>query len=373
MWTSTRTATTQMVASANINAGTYTVSLAAGTYRVNIQPGSDDPALVSWHNAKASCESADVVTVAGSGQIGLVASGASRITGHPTSANGPVQYGTVGFYTTCEDYTTYEPAAETSINSGEYTLLIPNGTYRVLIQPSLSSNAVRSWHNAKATCDQATVVTVNGNATIDPVAATGTHLTGAVTSSNGAVSSGSVMFYSSCQAYEDWDASGHSSIRDGQYSAWLPPGSYRAVIQPTTDTAARSWHNAKNSCAGAEAITVAGSSMSQGLVASAGVDVTGLVTKGGKPIAYRERRLVRHVPGLPGRPAVGGGDDRGRPVHPDPGPRLLPGPDHLTAKLARSTRGTRPPGRAGPPRPCRSPARPRRICRHARHRRSAAA
>jgi hypothetical protein len=52
------------------------------------------------------------------------------------------------------------------------------------------------------------------------------------------------------------------------------------------DNAAESWHNAKNSCAGADVITVSGSSTSQALVALPGVDVTGLVTKGGKPIAY---------------------------------------------------------------------------------------
>ncbi len=274
------------VASATIDSGRYTASLPAGTYVARIEPYDSHDAVASWHNAKASCETASRITVNGNASVDLVTSSASHVTGHPTSANGPIGYGTVYFYATCDDYTTEESVAASSVMDGEYSTTIPNGTYRVLIEPYLESTAVKSWHHAAPSCEQAQGVTVTGDGTIDPVAATGTHLTGAVTSSSGTVSSGSVFFYPSCQAYQDWEASGAGQIRKGQYSTWLPAGTYRVRIQPDTDTAATSWHNAKNGCAIADVITVGGASMSQGLVASAGVDVTGLVTKGGQPVSF---------------------------------------------------------------------------------------
>ncbi len=275
-----------VVGSASIESGTYTASLPAGTYRVYIEPEDEQAAVASWHNAKATCENSDLVTVGGNRTLDLVARGAGRVTGAVSSANGTVESGTISFFATCDDYVAREPAAQTWFSSSQYALSVPNGTYRVRVYPDSDEAAIDSWHHATSACEQATVVTVNGNTNVNVVAETGTHLTGAVTSSSGAVTSGTALFFDSCQSYQDWNAIGYAQIRKGQYSAWLAPGTYLARIQPAVDNAAQSWHNAKNSCASADVVTVSGSSTSQTLVASPGVDVTGLVTKGGKPIAY---------------------------------------------------------------------------------------
>jgi hypothetical protein len=275
-----------VVGAVNIDAGSYTISLPPGTYRVRIQPGDSASALTSWHHARATCETADTVTVSGSGRIDLVATAGARVTGQPASANGPIEYGMVSFFATCEDYTAEEPVATAWINGGVYVTALPHGNYRVLVEPSIPSDAVLSWHNAEAKCEQAAVVTVARDMTLDPVAVTGTHVTGTVSSSNGPMASGWLTFFDSCQAYEDWESKGYAEVLDGQYSVWLPPGTYHVFIDPNADATARSWHNAKNSCAGSDMITVTGLAMTQGIVAAAGVDVAGLVTKGGTAIPF---------------------------------------------------------------------------------------
>ncbi len=138
---------------------------------------------------------------------------------------------------------------------------------------------MRSWHNAKRTCAEATVVTVSGNGTQDLVAMAGRTVTGTVSSSNGPVDSGAVFFFATCQDYEDWYPADYTQFWDGDpYSVTVADGTYRVWIWPDDGTGAlESWHSAKPSCDQADVVTVSGNT-TQDLVAVPGSDVTGTVS-----------------------------------------------------------------------------------------------
>ena len=207
------------------------------------------------------------------------------MTGTVTSSSGPVDASSLEFYATCEDYTADDPAAWGYGGGGTYTLTIPNGTYRVLISPQSGAKAVQSWHSGKPTCEQATVVTVNGSGPLNLVADAGSAVSGSVTSSNGPVHAGSAEFFATCEDYQLGNRAAWASISSGTYSARLPDGTYRVLIRSSSDTtAAHSWHSAKPNCAQADLVTVNGSTSNLDLVGSAGFDVTGLVTKGGNTV-----------------------------------------------------------------------------------------
>ncbi len=63
------------------------------------------------------------------------------------------------------------PDGSAAISNGSYANpSIPDGTYRVLITPDNAAEGVQSWHSARASCADATVVTISGNTHLDLVA-----------------------------------------------------------------------------------------------------------------------------------------------------------------------------------------------------------
>ncbi len=271
---------------ADITGGTYSVQLPAGTYRAEIIDWNNYNG--SWHNAKSSCEQADPITVTGPRTADLVLASASStqgslVTGTVTGAVGGPAYGGLVFYATCSDYANSHPAGSTNFSGGSYATRVPDGTYRVRIN---AYNAAPSWHSAKAACADADTITVSGDTTANLVAAAGEAVHGTVTSSNGLLTSGmatsgSVAFYSTCDA----PSVGTTTISgQGTYSTRLLPGTYRALIGPYNGTTAReSWHAAKPACAQADTITVSGDTTAD-LVASPGNTLSGTATSSNGPI-----------------------------------------------------------------------------------------
>ncbi|MBK6763978.1 MAG: hypothetical protein IPG68_12230 [Micrococcales bacterium] len=66
-----------------ITNGTYAATMPPGTYRVRIKPTSTG-ALESWHSAKATCETADTVTITTDGTVDLIAQSTVSPTATPT-------------------------------------------------------------------------------------------------------------------------------------------------------------------------------------------------------------------------------------------------------------------------------------------------
>lgn len=260
---------------AEISSGQYQASVPDGSYRVRIQTYGASGAVPSWHDAKPTCDQAKVVNVSGDAPVDLLATAGSQVSGTVTSGGTPVEDGQVDFYASCQDS---RAAQHVSIDSGAYEITVPDGSYKVLITQYGNNGNTRSWHSAKSSCALAGVVTVSGDTTADLVAATTSKVTGQVTNDQGAkVSSGYVQFFTTCQDYADGNRTAEAWLDHGSYTAALPKGSYRAVINPWSQGAARSWHSAKATCALADVVTVDGDT-SADLVAATGAVVTGSVT-----------------------------------------------------------------------------------------------
>ncbi|MEI2718267.1 MAG: hypothetical protein V9E98_14975 [Candidatus Nanopelagicales bacterium] len=59
------------------------------------------------------------------------------------------------------------------------------------------------------------------------------NVTGTVSSTNGAVASGYVEFYASCEDWNTGNDAGYASFYDSQpYQVTVPPGDYRVRISP---------------------------------------------------------------------------------------------------------------------------------------------
>ncbi len=87
-----------------------------------------------------------------------------------SSTAGLVKGGDLAFYPTCDDERFKREAGTARIRSNGYSLHIVPGTYRVEIDPNSGFGAKFSWHSAKASCAEATVVTVTGDGTLNIVA-----------------------------------------------------------------------------------------------------------------------------------------------------------------------------------------------------------
>lgn len=226
--------------------------------------------------------------IAGMLAVGLPARAAdSTVSGNVSSSRGPVDSGSVYFYASCQDYYDDQSAAWDAFDGGAYSVSVPDGTYRVQISPDNRPEAVTSWHNAKPGCAQADVVTVSGGSVVvDLVAATGSHVTGGVTTEKGSVSRGALSFFTSCEEYYaqiDWPG----TFTGGTYSTYLPDGTYRVLFYHSTEddssVAYKSFHAAKPSCSQADVVTVSGDTVLDIRVAY-GVTVNGTVSTRNGPV-----------------------------------------------------------------------------------------
>lgn len=237
--------------------GYYEIAVPAGTYRILINPGAGTHAVKSWHAEQPTCEQATPVTVTGAASVDLLAMPLHEVTGIAKTATGPVPYGTIRAYANCADYRAdvKNSTASSGIMNGYYSLELPVGTYRIfLMGPS------RSWHDAKATCEEATEVTVTEPLDLDLVGLPPLTVTGTVSSANGAVTQASVWFFRSCQDprpnNNDYAVAG-GSLEGGKYKALLPAGTYRVRIDAFPGQHARgSWHASKGSCEEATEVVV---------------------------------------------------------------------------------------------------------------------
>jgi hypothetical protein len=181
--------------------------------------------------------------------VDLVALPLHELTGTAKTSAGPIPNGTIRAYATCADYHAglTKSIGSSGIMNGYYSLDLPVGTYRIfLMGPS------RSWHDAKATCEEATEVTVTGPRIIDLIGIAPLTVTGTVSSANGVVTSASVWFYQSCQDLRpnnnDYAMAG-GLLEGGTYKAMLPAGTYRVRIDVFNGQNAKgSWHAARATC-----------------------------------------------------------------------------------------------------------------------------
>jgi hypothetical protein len=255
----------------------YSVKVPDGFYKVRIVPEGGSSAIPSWHSGKATCRNANDVVVSGGTTANLVALPGWNISGSVSSSNGPIDTATVSFFTDCS-VVNDPPTGSATVEGGQYSVSLATGTYKVMIEPAENTGALSSWHSAKALCADADTVSVSADATVPLTAVAGANVTGHVSSANGAMPTGYVSFYADCGPWHEGQITNAQVAAAGAYLVTLKPGSYRVRIQPDDNTGALdSWHNAKQNCADAQAINVAGN-QTLDLTAIAGANLTGTVT-----------------------------------------------------------------------------------------------
>lgn len=182
------------------------------------------------------------------------------VTGTVSSSAGPVNSGLVSFYTDCNPQNPFGRQIR-RFSAGRYTFPVAPGSYRILVEPDSGTGVYALWHNNKKSCAQADPVTVTQDTTLDLTAAAATAVvTGTVSSSLGSVDSGRISFYPECLATSGMIVS--TEISNGRYTATVPAGSYRILIDPPRETgAAQSWYKNVRGithCAEADVVTITG-------------------------------------------------------------------------------------------------------------------
>lgn len=181
------------------------------------------------------------------------ASAAIEVGGTVSSVNGPVLKGSVSFFPTCQDFAANMPSAVRRIDeTGSYAAVLNPGSYRVLISPGRDQHAITSWHARQDSCQAATEVVIDADRVLDLEAIGTATITGAVTSAAGAVTSGSVWFYTDCVSGKEVS----SAITYSRYTIELTPGTYWVRITVGAGPAVTSWHSDQTTCELATPVSV---------------------------------------------------------------------------------------------------------------------
>ena len=213
----------------------YSVDLPTGSYRVRIVVYSG-LGLSSWHNAKSSCLSADVVAVNGDQTLNLVTLPSGQI-------RGTVRYNGVGVsdswvvayrWDQGDESWDYYDDADTA-NDGSYTLsrLTP-GTYKVQFGGYYSATLSLSgqWWNGAATLAAATQIPLASGQTVNGIDANlqkAASISGVVTGPNGARKNVDVTVFDSASGEAVDDT---STALDGSWKIQgLEPGTYYLRFQ----------------------------------------------------------------------------------------------------------------------------------------------
>jgi hypothetical protein len=269
--------------------GAYTLTLANGSYRLLFYVPSGAQ-LSEWFDDAADFGAATTLVIAGADLTGKNAQLATgqTISGTVTSStSAPLADVFVGAFknTTCCEWV----AGTQTDASGNYTLAVANGTYRLMFYPT-SGNALVEWWNDKPDFDAATPITVAG-----PLPGTNAQLgggrliSGTVTSAAGGVALENVFVgaFKATGLCCDY-VNGTGTDAAGKYALTVPDSAaYRLMFYPSDGTHLSEWWNNATSFELGTDIAVSGADLSgKDAVLAAGTKITGTVTaSGGAPLA----------------------------------------------------------------------------------------
>jgi hypothetical protein len=145
--------------------GFYSLVLPNGTYRVRASPSENGLNYVSeWYNGVYNCREATSVSVTAPDEtpcINFTLELGGTISGHVYQEDGVTPLPDV--HVSADDFDTDEWMEGTDTDQdGFYSLVLPNGTYRVRANPSENGlNYVSEWYNDTCEWDEVTAVSVN--------------------------------------------------------------------------------------------------------------------------------------------------------------------------------------------------------------------
>ncbi len=266
--------------------GRYSVIVPSGTYRVLFFPHASDHIPAWWNGARRFELAADIV-VSGAdldGKNAVLVRGV-RISGRVTDASGAplegvfVQAFVGGAGASCCAFVT--SGRPTSV-SGEYSLVVPSGTYRLRFSAA-AGNFVPQWWSGAARFDQAADVAVTGTDVggKDVTLATGLHIRGTVTAVGGGALEGvSVSAYAggpaaTCCAW----LGGTLTNAAGQYDLIVLAGTYRLRFFARTGSYVSEWWDDVGRFQLAKDVTAAGSDVvGKDAALAQGFRITGTLT-----------------------------------------------------------------------------------------------
>lgn len=248
------TCCTWVSGTATDSSGNYSFRVPSGTYRLQFYPPTSASLIPQWWNNTASgaqtFDLASDITVATSDVTGTNATLVSghKITGHITSdgttaiAGASAQVFTGGSIATC---CTWVSGSSTDAN-GAYTVLVPDGTYRLQFLGPRSSAYISQWWNGgtgAARFEQASDITVSADVTRDATLQVGRRVSGHVTDgTSGIAGAGVSAFTGGASATCCTWVAGTGTASDGSYSIIVPAGTYRLQFQgPRGGTSMAQW------------------------------------------------------------------------------------------------------------------------------------
>jgi hypothetical protein len=262
--------------------GSFSVTLQEGSYVAYISPDRGQGAYRSFNGEAAVCEESKPATVTGTMQaLNLTARAGFDVTGSVRGMVYPIASGDVFFYQECDG----DPLDGSHFDNGEYLVTVPDGDYRVAIRTDSGFGGEYSWHSGEVWCDNAEVVPVSQDTRVDLLALNRDDLSGTVTTANGPLAQGNVLFYSSCEDAARRSEVVGAPVKAGHFSARIPPGTFTArVYDSRVGVSHWSWNGGVSTCEDSPTITVAGPTNAD-ITADAVSKITfNMVTAGGTPV-----------------------------------------------------------------------------------------
>lgn len=209
-------------------AGSYTVIVPAASYRMHVLPAAGQPYEDIWYPSSSTYLGAsDINAAAPVANINVSLPRAYRVSGTVRDATGrPISSVNVAAFsggtTACCSMVT---SALTDLR-GQYTLVVPAGTYRVMFAPPGKGGSATAWYGGSSFNTSADLVVVSDITMADTTLAAGIGF-------NGLTIFNALPVSATVEAYLGGNAgccslvySGTSAL-DGSFNVGLAPGTYR--------------------------------------------------------------------------------------------------------------------------------------------------
>jgi hypothetical protein len=265
------------------SSGNYTLRVPAGSYRIEFSPPSGSDWVSEYYNDVQSFSAAAAVPVAAGATVANInaqLAKVGKITGKVTGAGGVAIAGVTVFASGGSGFATTD-------SSGNYTLRVPAGSYRIEFSPPSSSDWVSEYYNDVQNFSAATPVTVAAGATVANINAQLAKvgkITGKVTGPGGVAIAGVSVFLN---PFGSGDYARATTDAAGNYTLRVRAGLYKIEFSPPSGWVWEYYNNARN-IASAKTVTVAAGATVSGISAELAKvsKITGrVVTAAGAPVA----------------------------------------------------------------------------------------
>ena len=293
------TCCTWITGSSTDAAGAFSLVVPDGTYRLSFNGPSGSSLIAEWWDGGAGVgrfeQASDIIVSADQAGLNAALIAGSRISGRVTSdgAAGIAGAG-VGAFTggTGSLCCTWVAGAGTDAG-GNYSFVVPTGTYRVQFSGPAASTYMSEWWDGAAGIgvdrfDQALDVAVGSDLTMDAQLAAGVRVSGRVTATDGTTGIGRAgvnAFAGGTATFCCTWVAGTGSDEQGNYSFVLPPGTYRFYYAaPQGSPYIGEWWNGGTGTTRfdqASDVTLASAVSGQDVQLTSGIRISGRVTSDG--------------------------------------------------------------------------------------------